>query len=324
MRILRFNESREISISDIRSKIQNNCGEFIYDRFISDICDKWGLREYNISGGLENIRRNVSQPLDNSFKGNGFQSTIINNGVLIEVVIELNNDNTPVGYSCINSLKSEKLEFTQDILKFNKSIWKYISDMKLKLDWKSSTHQNPYTNFPYPHAISTITDGGDLGEKLAYFTLRYSLDADFNWEIEDNKSIDKISKILHDIDPVNFKDTIELYNSKKWNIKENVSDDRFPTKVNKEEFMKKRNVLNMESWDTPERKNLLDFGRTKHLRINIDYDYVEYWTDQGRHIEICKLVDSWFTIIVTDRWNQSEYYLADEFDEVMTWLNRYL
>ena len=83
---------------------------------------------------------------------------------------------------------------------------------------------------------------------------------------------------------------------------------------------KKKLLVKTESWTDWERKQLFNIGRLKSDRTNVDSDYVEYWTSSN-HTEICKFIDSWYTIIQTDRWNQSRYYLADEFEEVLNWLN---
>jgi len=100
-------------------------------------------------------------------------------------------------------------------------------------------------------------------------------------------------------------------------------DKRYPKKVTQQEFFDKRSKFRMEDFSQSERTPIIEILNKKGLHrtdIRFNNEYVEIslgWSEA----EVVKFHDEWFTIIISDRWNQKEFYICDGFEELESWLN---
>ena len=95
---------------------------------------------------------------------------------------------------------------------------------------------------------------------------------------------------------------------------------RYPKKVSYEEFMNKKQTHRMIDFSASERKSIADIVNKKHGRASFSSDFVEIYYKYST-IEIVKLRDEWFTIIMEGTSSNYYYYICDEFEEVISWLN---
>ncbi len=108
---------------------------------------------------------------------------------------------------------------------------------------------------------------------------------------------------------------------------------RFPLQVSQKEFFDKRGKFRMVKWTEYENKvlfRILDERRDKsygRFYFSISSDFLEISSNSGYFYEIIKLDDDWFTII--KQYNRGsyggvsdQYFIADEFEEVVNFLNR--
>jgi hypothetical protein len=106
---------------------------------------------------------------------------------------------------------------------------------------------------------------------------------------------------------------------------------RYPIQINQEEFFKKKSLFRMVDWSDSQRRvlfEILDDKRSKRYSFGYSFDFsissefVEISSSSGYFYEIVKLEDDWFTIIKQGRWKGvgDEYFLGDEFEEVVNFL----
>ena len=103
----------------------------------------------------------------------------------------------------------------------------------------------------------------------------------------------------------------------------NESDEvRYPKKVTQKEFFHKKSIFKMKDFSYNEKKTMCDILNEKSKKIHLSWstssDFIEIYRDR-QFWEIVKLDDDWFTIIYT-YWNTDEYYICDEFEEVVNFL----
>jgi hypothetical protein len=110
------------------------------------------------------------------------------------------------------------------------------------------------------------------------------------------------------------------------------SSKRYPQKVNQKEFFNKKGIHKMVSFTQTERNTMFDIltekqkwvlypvmVKRKDIRWSTSSEFIEIYC--GRNFfEIVKLDDDWFTIISEDSWSQNEYFICDEFEEVVNFL----
>lgn len=93
---------------------------------------------------------------------------------------------------------------------------------------------------------------------------------------------------------------------------------RYPKMVGLKEFMNKKQTHRMTDFSASERKSITDIVYKKRGRASFSSCFVEiYYTYDN--VEIVKLVDDWFTIII-EGYSATEYFICDEFEEVISWL----
>ena len=121
-----------------------------------------------------------------------------------------------------------------------------------------------------------------------------------------------------------------MYRLKRFNESD---EKRYPIQITQEEFFKKKSTFRMIDWSDSQRRilfQILDDKRSKRygsFDFSISSEFVEISSPSGYFYEIVKLDDDWFTII--KQYNKGrygrvgdEYFLADEFEEVVNFLNR--
>ncbi len=102
---------------------------------------------------------------------------------------------------------------------------------------------------------------------------------------------------------------------------------RYPKMVGLKEFMNKKQTHRMTDFSASERKSITDIVYKKRGRASFSSCFVEiyytYINEDGEfgfdNVEIVKLVDDWFTIII-EGYSATEYFICDEFEEVISWL----
>ena len=103
----------------------------------------------------------------------------------------------------------------------------------------------------------------------------------------------------------------------------NESSKRYPKKVTQKEFFDKRKIHKMVSFTQVERTTMSNILTEKQNRKDIRWsnssEFIEIYCDRN-FFEIVKLDDDWFTIISEDSWSQNEYFICDEFEEVVNFL----
>jgi hypothetical protein len=101
---------------------------------------------------------------------------------------------------------------------------------------------------------------------------------------------------------------------------------RFPTKVTQGDFFDKKSKFRMVDWSPRERTTLFNILTEKQKKRNIHWstssEFIEIHISR-EFCEIVKLDDDWFTIIHTDA-AKTEYYICDEFEEVVNFLNNFI
>ena len=108
---------------------------------------------------------------------------------------------------------------------------------------------------------------------------------------------------------------------------------RLPQKVSESDFFEKRGKFRMMEWTDNEHKvlfRILDGKRDKNygrFSFSFSSDFLEMDSNSGCFYGIIKLDGDWFTII--KQYNKGlyggvsdEYFIADEFEEVVNFLNR--
>lgn len=103
---------------------------------------------------------------------------------------------------------------------------------------------------------------------------------------------------------------------------------RYPQKVNQKEFFDKKRIHKMVSFTQTERTTMFNILTEKQKRKDIRWsttnehmnsEFIEIYC--GRNFfEIVKLDDDWFTIVGDDNWGKNEYFICDEFEEVVNFL----
>jgi hypothetical protein len=106
-------------------------------------------------------------------------------------------------------------------------------------------------------------------------------------------------------------------------LKFNESSKRYPIKVHQEKFFDKRRIHKMISFTQNERTTMLNILTEKqkrsHIHWSISSEFIEIYCG-GNFFEIVKLNDDWFTIINEYNRGQNEYFICDEFEEVVNFL----
>jgi len=107
---------------------------------------------------------------------------------------------------------------------------------------------------------------------------------------------------------------------------------RYPQKATQEEFFDKKSKFGMVDWTSAERTILFKILDEKLLKRNISWstssEFIEISTSMNFY-EIVKLDDDWFTIIKQDNRGRfggvrDEFYIADEFEEVVNFLTNFI
>ena len=107
----------------------------------------------------------------------------------------------------------------------------------------------------------------------------------------------------------------------------NESSKRYPQKVNQKEFFDKKEIHKMVSFSQTEATTMFNIltekQKRKDIRWSTSSEFIEIYC--GRNFfEIVKLDDDWFTIISEDSWSQNEYFICDEFEEVVNFLTDFV
>ena len=105
---------------------------------------------------------------------------------------------------------------------------------------------------------------------------------------------------------------------------ENTIDLRLPKEVSEKEFFNKKGIFKMRDFTDVENKqmcNILNEKRKKSdIRWTLSYEFIEIHKGNRQSWEIVKLDDDWFTIIYS-YWNTDCYFICDEFEEVINYMN---
>lgn len=109
---------------------------------------------------------------------------------------------------------------------------------------------------------------------------------------------------------------------------------RYPQKVNQKEFFDKKGIHKMISFTQTERTTMFNIltekKKRKDIRWSTSSEFIEIYSGKeffelhifvfGKRWSIVKLDDDWFTIISENSWSQNEYFICDEFEEVVNFL----
>ncbi len=105
------------------------------------------------------------------------------------------------------------------------------------------------------------------------------------------------------------------------------SEDILYKKVNSSEFMEKKRLYHMRDFTSKERSEITKIlkeiteRRNRDIRWSFNSDYVEIYTGSNE-VEICKLDDHWFTVVVQDKWNHRDFYVCDGDEAVYSFLKK--
>ena len=105
------------------------------------------------------------------------------------------------------------------------------------------------------------------------------------------------------------------------------SEDILYKKVNSSEFMEKKRLYNMCNFTSKERSEITKILKERGERMNRDIrwsfssDYVDIYTGSNE-VEICKLDDHWFTVVVQDKWYHRDFYVCDGDEAVYSFLKK--